>query len=378
MTADDGRFAPPVDRRPAPYIRCGRCQVAQPLQSTARQRCVSCGAPLRRWVAHPPAVGGPGGSPGNGGAGNGTPGTGAGIVASTAARLGKTRGLRRARPYAGPPSYRGGHPQWAFPPVIWRDLPDETPIVPVDEPAGALRWSAGLALATAVAALVASGAEIWRFVLLLEGRTLVLSGPVVRSSDVLVAASGLAVLTFALLLAAFAVPALVRTHFAAARRLGSAPSRSRSDIVARLLVPIWNVYGAGQIVTEIDRMMARRPDAGSNSASGAYPSARRRATATESDGPALRTRGSRLVKAWWLSWVLSAVLITVTLARGFGGSLQAIADTVELHIAVDVMAALVAGLAVAILLRFSRGFTDRAAEFEDWVVQPPAPTRRML
>ncbi len=40
---------------------------------------------------------------------------------------------------------------------------------------------------------MAAGAEIWRFVLMLEGRTLVLSGAVVRASDVLVAISALAV-----------------------------------------------------------------------------------------------------------------------------------------------------------------------------------------
>ena len=348
MTTDYGRFAPPADRRSPPYVRCTRCQIPQPLQSAGPQRCVACGAPLQRWVAHPPA----GAGPADGG--------------PTAAKLRKPPRLKRERPYVGPPSYRGGHPQWAFPPVVWRDLPDETPVVPVDDPAAALRWAAGFAVVTAVTALVAAGAEIWRFVLLLEGRTLVLSGTVVRSSDVLVAASGLAVMTFAVLLAAFAVPALVRTHRAAARRLGFAPSRSGPGIVARLLVPIWNIYGAGQIVTEIDRMLAQRPGLGTNPAGG-----------TDSVGEPVKARSSWVVKAWWSSWIFSAVLITVTLARGLGGSLQAIADTVELHIAVDLMAAVVAGLAGVVLLRFARAFTDRTAEYENWVVQPPAPTRRL-
>ncbi len=236
--------------------------------------------------------------------------------------------------------------------------------MPVDDPAAALRWAAGLSLVTAVTALVAAGAEIWRFVLLLQGRTLVLSGAVVRASDVLVAASGLAVVTSGVLMAAFAVPALVRTHHAAARRLGYAPARSGPGIVARLLVPIWSIYGAGQIVIEIDRMLAQRPHAGSNPARD-----------TESAGQPGPARGSWVVKAWWLSWIVSALLITVTLARGLGGSLQAIADTVELHIAVDLVAALVAALAAVILLRFARAFTDRTTEYDNWVVQPPGPTR---
>ena len=248
-----------------------------------------------------------------------------------------------------------------------------TPVQPDTDPAGALRWASALSAVTAVTALVVAGAEIWRFVLMLEGRTLVLSGTVVRTSDVLVAASGLAVLTFALLTAAFVAPALVRTHHAAARRLGCAPSRSGPGIVARLLVPIWNIYGAGQVVTEIDRMLAQRPDADSKPA---RDNDSKPARDNDSAGHIAQARGSRIVKVWWLSWIVSGLLITVTLARGLGGSLQAIADTVELHIAVDLVAAVVAGLAAVILLRFARAFTDRAAEYENWVVQPPAPTRR--
>ena len=78
---------------------------------------------------------------------------------------------------------------------------------------------------------------------------------------------------------------------------------------------------------------------------------------------------------WWLSWVVSALLVIVTMARGFGGSLQAIADTVELHIAVDLLAVVVAGLAAAVLSRFRRLLTTPKNQFENWIVRPPAPTR---
>lgn len=208
-----------------------------------------------------------------------------------------------------------------------------------------------MALVTALAALIAAGAEIWRFVLLLQGRTLVLPGPVVATSDVLVAAGGLAVVVMAVLTVAFAVPALVRAHGAAARRIGCLPARRPLAVVARLLVPVWNVYGAGQIVTEIDRTLG-----------------------TEAGSTGIRSRASRLTTAWWLSWVASAVLVALTLWRGRDGSLQAIADTVELHIALDLLAALVAGLGFAMLRRFATRFTGRN-EFEGWLVQPPAPTR---
>ena len=116
-------------------------------------------------------------------------------------------------------------------------------------------------------------------------------------------------------------------------------------------MPVWNIYGAGQIVTEIDRMLV-----------------------LGSSGDE-RVRRSRLPALWWVAWICSAVLVVITLGRGAGGSLQAIADTVELHIAVDLLAAVVAGLSAALFRRFAGFFAPRRAPLEGWVVQPPAPTR---
>ena len=66
------------------------------------------------------------------------------------------------------------------------------------------------------------------------------------------------------------------------------------------------------------------------------------------------------------------------LGRGLGGSLQAIADTVELHIALDLCAAVVAALGAQILRRFARLVTGPKPSPSRWVVQPPAPTRPLL
>jgi hypothetical protein len=290
-------------------------------------RCVSCGAPLQRWVAHPPPV---------------------------AAPAGPTRTARPRRsqlPYLGPPSYRGGHPRWSFPPVVWKELPDP-PVEQPRSPVPALRRASWLALITAVAAAGAAGAETWRFVLMLRGRTEVLPGSVVRTSDVLVAAMGLAVVLAALGTAVLAVPALIRAHRVAAQRAGRAPSRSSTAVALRLLVPFWNVYGAGQIAVEIDRMLL-------------------------SGVPAEQRAGrrSRVTPLWWCAWVVSSVLVCVALARGFGDSLQAIADTVELHIAVDVVAAVVAVLTALMFRRFATLLDDRRSVLGGWVVKPPAPTR---
>ena len=69
---------------------------------------------------------------------------------------------------------------------------------------------------------------------------------------------------------------------------------------------------------------------------------------------------STLTIGWWISWIVSAGLIATALLRGLGGSLQAIADTVELHIAVDLVAAVVAGLGAVIAVQV-RQAPDRPA-----------------
>jgi hypothetical protein len=236
--------------------------------------------------------------------------------------------------------------------VVWQEAEPPPDAARRTDPSGALRLAAGLAVASAVASLAAAAAETWRFALLLASRTMVLSGATVRSNDLFVAAAGAAGVAVAIAALLVAVFALVRTHPAAALRLGSAPSRSTPAILARLLVPGWNVYGAGQIVTEIDRMLT--------------------AARSPADRP---VRASRLTVGWWVSWIFSAVLMLIALARGLGGSLQAIADTVELHIAVDLAGAITAGLGAAMLFRFARLLRRRPPIPEGWVVQEPAPTR---
>ncbi len=310
-------FAPPAART----VVCARCGMRQ---ADGWNRCARCGSSLHRWVAHPP------------------PGTRAATPAPRA----------EPPPYAGPPGYRGGHPRWSFPPVVWQEQVPTPEARRRSDPAGALRAAAALAALSGLVSLTAAAAEAWRFSLMLQGRTNVLAGATVRTSDVFVAAAGALAVAMTVAALVVAVVALARTHPAAARRLGREPSRSIPAVLARLLVPGWNLYGAGQIVTEIDRMLAVR------------------------DAPAGRpARAAKLTVAWWLSWLVSAGLMLVALARGLGGSLQAIADTVELHIAVDLAAAVCAALGAAMLLRFAWLLRRRPPIPAGWVVREPAPTR---
>jgi len=305
-------------------VRCPRCARTQPPTSGTSYACVYCGAPLpvRRWIAHPPP-------------GSGIP---------RRARLVR-------RPYAGPPRYGATHPQWGFPPVIWRSATlAETEAAPAAR-VRALIPLAVLAGATALACLVAAGAEAWRFVVLLRGRTAVLDGSMVHASDVLVMVAGICALVLGVLTALSALPTLVGLHRAVTERRGLRPSRNAAAVLARLVVPGWNLYGAGQILAEIaGGLRAVDP--------------RRRA-------------GRTLVGWWWLCWVANGLLVVATLIMAFGRSNQAMADTVELHVAVDLVGAMVAGLFAAVLIAFDRAWHGRGADrFVGWVVAPPTSVAR--
>ncbi|MDN5857566.1 MAG: DUF4328 domain-containing protein [Pseudonocardia sp.] len=227
-------------------------------------------------------------------------------------------------PYRGAPFYRW-IPRWGFPAAPWRD-PDDARAGSTTEPPTALdraRSLAGTAVpllwATAVVALTAAGAEVWRYVLLLRSRGEALSPAAVAASDALVAAAGVV----APLLAAVAGLAMilwtVRMSRAAADRAGIEPARSPRQIVLGWVVPGLNMAVPGSVLSEIEHaVLDRRSDA--------------------------RPRPSRLLLAWWITWVLGGVLAVVTVVWLFLPGVQAQADGVVLHAVVDLVAAAAAGL----------------------------------
>jgi hypothetical protein len=255
------------------------------------------------------------------------------------------------RPYFGPPSYRGGHPAWGFPPVVWRRANVSAPEQLTAAPLGRLLLAVYLCTLTGLAALAAAGGEMWRYALMLRGRTEVLSGPTVVASDRLVALASLTAVVLGMVAAVVTVPLLVRLHRLAAVRVGLEPSRTSASVVARLVVPGWNVFGVGVVAGEIDGLLSA-PHSGR------------------------RPRMSGLVIAWWAAWIVNAVLVLITLVKAFGTSDQAVADTVELHIFVDLTAAAVALLAGLVLRRFRvllRG--PGVGRHSTWIVGPPESTR---
>lgn len=236
--------------------------------------------------------------------------------------------------------------------MLWHWNSDPDPDAGVAAPMGGLRAAAIAAFITTLLCAVAAGAELWRFRLMLLGRSEVLSGTSVRASDALVTLTSWWALALAAVTAVLAVPAIAAAHRAAAARASRAPVRSRRDVGLRLLVPGWNIYGVGQILTETESLLAARAS------------------------PAGRPATSALLRCWWLAWATSAVLTVVTLGWRLPRGNQALADAVELHIATDAVAAVVTLLGGLVLLRLVRLFgTPKADPYSGWIVQSPAPTR---
>ena len=126
----------------------------------------------------------------------------------------------------------------------------------------------------------------------------------------------------------FLVAWTLRASVAAAARSGSRPSRSARDIVLGWVVPGLNLAVPGSVLTEIEHgALDRRPEQ--------------------------RPRPSRLVGVWWVLWAAGvlASLVTVVWSRRTG--VQAQADGVVLHAALDLLAAVTAGVTAVVVGRLT-------------------------
>lgn len=233
--------------------------------------------------------------------------------------------------YTGPPRYRVP-PRWGFPACPWVAPAADEARPPVDQ-LRAARSLAGtvvpLLWATAVVALVATGAEVWRYVLLLASREGALSARAVAASDALLASAGAIALILALLAGGLLVVWTVRATRAAADRAGLRPSRSGRAIVAGWLVPGLNLTVPGSVLAEIEHIALARP-------------------------PSLRPRPSRLLVIWWVLWIAGVILAAVVLVWSQRTGVQALADGVVLHAVLDVLAAVTAGVSAVVVMRLTR------------------------
>ncbi len=246
--------------------------------------------------------------------------------------------------YGGPPRYLAV-PRWGFPALPWNPPPDERP--PARDPLAAARSTLGTLVpvlwATAAVAVLASGAEVWRYLLLLASRSDALPADTVAASDALVVAAG----TVAPILAAVAGVLLVlwsvRASRAAGEHVGVVPARSERGIVAGWVFPLVNLTVPGSVLAEIEHAALQRP-------------------------PGQRPRPSRLLGGWWALWVADLLLAMVVALWSLRTGVQARADGVALHAALDLLAAVTAGVTAVLTVRLTRLLTPRTAVHREVLV----------
>jgi Domain of unknown function (DUF4328) len=311
---------PPTARAGPPCPRCGR---RAPVGEGPF--CPYCGRYLAalRWVAEPPP-----GTPGN---------------EPAPARI-------RVR-YTGPPRYRV-LPRWGFPLGPWQPPGSGGPAA--QEPLQAARSLLGtlvpLLWATSAVALLAAGAEVWRYVLLLASRDGALSAGAVAASDALVASAGTVAPVLTVVSGGLLVLWSARAAQAAGDRAGVRPARSTRAIVVGWLVPGLNLSVPGSVLAEIEHSALGLP-------------------------PGVRPRPSRLLLVWWALWAVGVVLSVVVLLWSLRTGVQALADGVVLHAVLDLLAAVTAVVTARLVVVLTRLLAPSAPRRREVVVRvspPPA------
>jgi hypothetical protein len=280
-------------------VQCPRC--GRRSAPTGGPYCPHCGqhiVPLR-WVAEPPP--------------------------SAARRTPPTFRV----PYTGAPRYRF-IPRWGFPVLPWTPPePEERKVDPLHAARSLVGTAVPLLWACSAVALIASGAEAWRYVLLLDSRDGALSAGAVAASDALVTAAGTVAPIIAAIAGILVVLWSLRSSQAAAEQAGVQPSRSRIGVVLGWLVPGANLTVPGSLLAEIEHTALGRPRD-------------------------QRPHPSRLVAAWWALWAIGCALAAVTLLLSLRTGIQARADGVVLHAVVDLVAAATAAVTAVLLVRLTR------------------------
>jgi hypothetical protein len=234
--------------------------------------------------------------------------------------------------YSGPPSYPVP-PRWGFPSLVWR-RPTSVPgtasdeIRPIDRVPVLSRSLVVVLAAFAVLAVAAAGAEIWRYVLLVQGRDSALSRSVVAFSDGFVLTAGLLASILALLPAGLSVWWLLVARQAAADVSGEDPPRPVWQVLVGLLVPVANLPLALSVVGELEHAVLRRPRD-------------------------VRPKPSREVLVWWGVWLLNWVLLGASIVWRFRDDVQSMADSVVLVALTDLSAAALAVVTALVVRRFS-------------------------
>jgi hypothetical protein len=242
-------------------------------------------------------------------------------------------GARRQRPYLGPPRYPTP-PRWGFPSLAWR-WPRSVPGTAVEAPPAIervrmlARHAVAMLWTLTILAVLAAGAEIWRYVLLLRSRYGALGSGVVSVSDTFVYTASSLALAVGVLAAGVTIWWLYVARMAATEISGYRPARTNRQFFWGMLLPGVNLAVAGSVLAELEHT-AQRGEQG------------------------VRPKPSRLLRWWWAIWVADGVFALVTFLWRFCGGVQAQADGVVLAVVTDLLGAALAALTVLLVHRFVR------------------------
>lgn len=248
------------------------------------------------------------------------------------------RRARRSRPYTGPPSYPAV-PRWGFPQLAWRwplALPNAQRVDPVERLHARCATAVATLWLTAGLAVVASLAEVWRYVLLLRSRSEALPRTSLAVSDALVATTGVMTWLFGLLSGVVVVLWALRARAFAHERAGVRPARPDWQFLTGVLVPGLNLFVPGSVLAELEH------------------------TALLAEGArdvGTRPSPSRMVRFWWAAWVAGLLFGWGTFLWGFRGGVQAMADGVVLHAITDAVVVALAVVTVVVVRRLTRLLT---------------------
>lgn len=225
--------------------------------------------------------------------------------------------------YTGPPRYRE-MPRWGFPALPWQDPDQDGPVPAVERARGWAQVLIPLLWTLAAVAFVGFAAEVLRYVLLVLSRDDALPGGLVAFSDAAVAFGGWASVAGSVGCGILMILWCLRIREAAAEWSDTVPARSTVAVVVGWVVPGLNLAVPGGVLAEVEHLGLDRP-------------------------PGARPRPSRLLLRWWAAWGVSVVLGVVVFLWSFRGGVQALADGVLLHAALDLSCAVTAVLTVGVV-----------------------------
>ncbi|MFC3963838.1 DUF4328 domain-containing protein [Nocardia jiangsuensis] len=254
-------------------------------------------------------------------------------------RGGRGTGRPRAEAAAGTPCY-AEIPRWGL-----LDTPAAPDTAPAGRSARAAAAAGRLLLWTALAFALAALAELGRYAILLYNRTRLVAPLLLRVSDAAVLTFAVLAGVLALLAAIAAVARLIQLRAAAYALVGRRDPRSPRTLLLGSLIPVLNLVWPGVFLTEA--FTGRRDP-----------------------------RALRLIRIWWVFWVLGGTVAVAALCWRTADSLQSKADGVLFTALTDLVAAAVALLTFGVLNALSgrdlRG-RARAAHRLTVAVDPAVP-----